>query len=78
MRLSFRYPASWQLGDARVNGHPARWSEQASTICFKGRIVIGAVQLAPRNFVYMHADVGSAVPDTKVATLRVVFNSIRG
>ena len=63
--------------DVRVHGRPARWSVAASTLCFKGRILTGVVQLAPRNFVIMSADVGSAVPATEVATLRTIFNSVR-
>ena len=71
-KLSF-YPGQ----DARVHGYPARWSVQAST-CFKGRVVTGVIQLAPRNFVIMSADVGAAVPHTAMTTLRTIFNSVRG
>jgi hypothetical protein len=63
--------------DVRVHGHPARWSVEASTLCFKGRIVTGVVQLAARNFVIMSADVGSAVPAKEIATLRTIFDSVR-
>jgi hypothetical protein len=60
-----------------VNGHPARWFEQSSTICFKGRIVGGVIQEGPRKFLFMGADVGSAVPDAKIKTLRTIFESAR-
>jgi hypothetical protein len=61
----------------RVDGHPARWSDQASTICFKGRIINGVIEESPRVFLYLSADVGSAVPRPQISALRTIFNSAR-
>jgi hypothetical protein len=60
-----------------VNGHPARWSVQASTVCFKGRTIEGMIQEGPRTFLFMGADVGSAVTDGQINTLREIFLSAR-
>lgn len=72
-KLAF-YPGQ----DIRVDGRTARWSVQPSTICFKGRVVTGVIQEAPRKLLIMTADVGSAVPNHEISVLRRVLNSARG
>jgi hypothetical protein len=62
----------------QVNGHPARWSEQATTECFSGHTITGLIQESPHTFIFMHADVGSAAATTKISDLRIIFNSVRG
>jgi hypothetical protein len=64
--------------NVQVGRFPGRWSVQASTECFHGRIVTGVFQTGSRQFLIMAADVGSAVTTQEISILRTIFTSARG
>jgi hypothetical protein len=58
----------------RVNGYPAKLDDITSTGCER-RIINGTIQVAPRRFLYMHAEIGSHATPGAVGAVRTIFAS---
>jgi hypothetical protein len=61
----------------RVNDRPARLAETTSSVCGRERLIDGVIQVGPRVFLYMSADVGARAKPAAAAQVRKIFFSAR-
>lgn len=61
----------------RVNGHPARLGETKATVCGAETLINGTIEMGPRTFLFMHAEVGADAKPATSAAVRKIFFSAR-
>jgi hypothetical protein len=61
----------------RVNGRPARLAETKSGVCGPEALINGAIEIGPRTFLFMHAEVGARAKPATLAAVRKIFFSAR-
>jgi hypothetical protein len=62
-------------GKVRVNGRPARLTETKSSDCGPEALINGAIEMGPRTFLFMHAEVGARAKPATLAAVRKIFFS---
>ena len=61
----------------RINGRPARLAQMKSSDCGPETLINGAIEMGPRTFVFMHAEVGASAKPATLAAVRKIFFSAR-
>lgn len=61
----------------RVNGHPARLADTKSGVCGPETLINGVIQMGPRTFLFMTAEVGARASPATLAAVRKIFFSAR-
>jgi hypothetical protein len=60
-----------------VNCHPAKLGETKSSDCGPETLINGAIEMGPRSFLFMHAEVGARAKPATLAAVRKIFFSGR-